>query len=323
MLEKIKLFFDSNGVEYIEQGNNVKSGNININCPFDCNDPSYHLGINQDGFFACWLNREHSGKNINKLLTQIVGYPVNLEWSTSLINESRDIRFRINDIFNPSIVEKKQDGIKKKLRLFPEFTEINDHGTTKRFWQYFISRGFTDKFLLRKLLDRNNIKACLINDYNSRIIFPIYYMSELVTWNARTIGKNILPRYKCLDSAQSLMKITDCLYDFDNLINARGKVLFIVEGGFDCLKLQYLLPFGYSTTCLFTNKISDNQIYLLKQLAQNFEQIRLLLDDDGILKSIGMKTRLSIIKNIKFQFLPKGCRDPAELDLAALNELIN
>ena len=50
----IRDYFDSEGVQWWDEGDNVTDGWVNINCCF-CSDHANHLGINlENKMFHCW-----------------------------------------------------------------------------------------------------------------------------------------------------------------------------------------------------------------------------------------------------------------------------
>ena len=318
----IKNIFSQYNIEYAESGKNISKGWIGINCPFCEEDEGFHLGINEKSrFWSCWKNSKHRGKGYYNLFKKLLKCS---EQQLRLLCE--DKKLLIEDEFN-SIKDKlniKTDRKENKVELLnflPEFMEIKNSGITKRFWDYLVERGFDNPDII---ISKYNLKCCLVGEYKFRIIIPIYKDGKLVTWTSRSLYKNAKLRYLTHPIKDSVLNIKDTLFNYD-YINNGGEVLFITEGPFDAIKMQYLFPFpSYKATCLYTKSISDVQEVLLYYIAPNYNKVILLLDKNEISQSFFMMSNLSFISNFETMIFPfNDIKDPGELTKEHMNILLN
>lgn len=307
----IKILKQHN-IEFRESGENVSKGYIGICCPFCNDDENYHMGINpKTRFWSCWKNSNHKGRGYYKLFKKLLNCSEEqlrfLCKDKKLLIEDEFLNIK-NKLAPKNIVK---NNCLSELKFLSEFMEIKDYGDTKRFWDYLIDRGF-DKPL--KLISKYNLKCCLIGNYKFRIIIPIYKNNELVTWTSRSIYKNAKLRYLSHPKEQSISNIKDTLFDYD-YINEGGDVLFITEGPFDAMKLQYLftLP-NYKATCLYTKSIAPQQEVLLSGIAKKFRKVIIMLDRNEIGSTFELGKRLNYIPNLTLKSFPfNDIKDPGEL----------
>lgn len=308
----IKILKQHN-IEFREEGKNISKGWIGINCPFCQDDEGYHLGIfPKTRFWSCWKNNNHKGNGYYRLFKK-------------LLNCSEEqLRFLCED--KKLLVEDEFLTIKNKLsatktvaksnclsglKFLPEFMEIKDYGDTKKFWDYLIDRGFDEPL---KLISKYTLKCCLIGNYKFRIIIPVYKNNELVTWTSRSIYKNAKLRYLSHPQEQSILNIKYTLFDYD-YIKVGGDVLFITEGPFDAMKLQYLFTSpNYKATCLYTKSITSQQEVLLSSIAKKFRKIIIMLDRNELRSTLELSKRLNYIPNLTLKSFPfQDVKDPGEL----------
>lgn len=314
MKDKIIDFLDSNNIYYITKGKNVRKGNVNIQCPF-CGslDNSQHMGIKlENGIYGCWRDSSHNGRDFAKLIQVLIDVSYQEAcrlWKTDVVPlGSNSLLSQVNEKFRrDDEVEKVLGGV-DRLVIPKEFAEIKKTGTKKRFFDYFIKRGFASSDVM-SLIEYYGIKCCNVGYWKNRIIFPIYYEKKLVTWVGRSLYNNAALLYMDLSIEKSVRHSKFCLYNYDELMKTSRKIgLFITEGLFDCIKLNYFLSSNYEATCLFTKTIRDEQKYLLKELSHRFEKIILLLDKDASTEILRMERELCFIDNVSFKFL--DVKDP-------------
>lgn len=201
------------------------------------------------------------------------------------------------------IVVKRLGGIKDLL--FPqEFYNIKNENIYSIFYNYLKKRGFDD---IDTLVKKYNLKCALTGDWRYRVIFPYFMDEKLVTWTGRVIvdDKDIF-RYRDLEIDKSVRHVKFCLYNWDT-IKKGGKVLFITEGQFDALKLDFYS--GYNATCLSTTSIRPEQVVLLNEISDNYEKIYIILDKGAEVQSMNLLKELSFIRNISELKLPDGVKD--------------
>lgn len=317
------------GIEYVTEGPNVARGNINIKCPLCSNDPSHHMGLSLDKpWWACWRDRTHRGGKPNFLIR-------------TLLNTSREQTQEIIADFGGGSLEETtelladmHEGIKRRKALHrlpmpEEFVALDatKFGARARpFRDYMVSRGFpeSDHHRLAELYD---LRICTMGEYHDRLILPVYYQG-LATWTGRSIFKDAKTRYKTLSTDKdkaapytpARYAVTDLLYNFEQLRQSGGDKLFIVEGPFDALKLDfYGRTHGGRATCLFGLSVSPMQQRLLAELSEVYDKMFLVLDPGAFSQQVGM---MSALPGVKQKFLPDVYKDPGEMPKAVIKDFI-
>jgi 5S rRNA maturation endonuclease (ribonuclease M5) len=210
--------------------------------------------------------------------------------------------------------------IKKQLLLSNDFHNIEDFGSTKKFYDYLIYRGFNK---IKDLINYYKLKCCLINKFNNRLIFPIYEKGKLITWVGRSVYRNDCLPYMAQPQVDSIKITTDCLYDYDNIIEG-GEILFICEGVFDCMKINWYTIEEIKATCLFTKRMSYYQQSLLLPLIDKYNKIIILLDPDAEINAQQIYDEITwMSNNIKIGEIQKGFKDVGEMKEKDINILIN
>lgn len=324
-------------VPFVESGPNVKRGELGIQCPF-CGsaDPSHHMGLNlETGWWSCWRNRsQHSGKSPIRLLMKLLRVPY---------GRAREIAGLGDDYVDPEgfdamaarLLQGGQDArpgqTERRVLHFPDnFPSIKRSGAlTSRHWEYlYYDRGFNGASGLGEDVDvlcrqyrlaagsylraRNEEKD---QDFRDRVILPYYQDGQLVTWTGRAITGSRF-RYLDLSLDESLLPPKETLFNHDAIYRG-GKVLVLVEGPFDALKLDfYGKPWGVRAVALSTNSITDSQAFLLQAAESHFERVLVMLDNADeldIVDSMRMEQELCFLRNVSTASVPCGAKDAGEL----------
>lgn len=320
-------FLTANDIYYTDSGNNVKQGNVNIHCCFcGSDDPSEHLGIalQSPHVWGCWRNQKHRGKNIIDLIVKLTNYSWSeakaiAEEDKSLLEDS-EVSMKIKDIFSDKQVVEEKKGV-KHLEFPSSFKDIVPEGLYTRFGSYVYSRGF-DSVDTARLIQYYNLKGCLVGDYVYRLIIPVYYGNQLVTWTGRSIGNSEL-RYLDLSPDKSVIALKETLLDYDNLLEKGGRRLYVVEGAFDVFPIFLWGDEDVEATCTFTVNMSNQQKYLLSMLSKRFNEIVFLPDSEFEMNAWELKNDLAYIKNIRVQMLPLNVDDPGDLSGRQIRSLVN
>ena len=253
MIDFIRLLKDHN-IDYKQE----VDGWINLQCPICRHQGSrgYKGGINlAGGFYHCWVCNGSSIEKVFSELLQVSFYEAKkilLEYETDTV-----IRSKLN--------RKVSKGSNIELPGAP--IENND-----RFYNYLFNRNF-DPFYL---CDNYKIKSSgITGDYSFRIIIPIFYQKNLVSFQARSIYSkekckelDIL-RYKNYPIELSKVNIKHILYNLDNCLE---DWLVVVEGVFDCWRLG---PKNIAAT--MGTSASPKQINLL---AKRYKKVIFLFDNE-------------------------------------------
>ena len=313
----IEDFLNTNHIQYIDHGVNVKKGEINIRCPYCGDDPSMHLGVDEERLvFSCWRNASHRGK-LHKLIMLLgrcsFATACEILGQNSLWFDKGEFDLFMNDpegFFNPT------EKVKKVLKVNP-FKDYSD-AIPDRFVDYMVSRGFFRKHI-PKLFEDYKMQYCTEGLYKNRIVLPIFMRGEQVTFTSRAIGEGI--RYLSLSEDQGAIEsIKETLFNFDNM---SGEILFLCEGPLDALKLDfYGKKLGCRATCLFGKNIKANQVLLLDELLENFNKLVILLDNTEFDSSLRIDRLLSFIKKpVVIGHLPEGVSDPGDLSIIQVKQL--
>ena len=303
-------------IPWVSRGPNTKRGEVSIRCPF-CgeDDPSEHMGIALDReAWGCHRNPSHRGKHPHRLIQALLSCSANqAKLVVAQFNQAdpetldQALAALLPDYVAPSSPAKAP-----RLRLQPEFKAITQARPLNRFWAYLYKRGFDDPDYLAACY---NLKCCVIGRWKDRIIIPVYRHKELVAWTGRAIQKPIeAPRYL---STSDVIKTV--IYNEDEIMEG-GDILFITEGPFDALKMDYYgYHLGARATCVFGTSITIDQISLLRQASKKFRKVVLLLDLDAMETAFNT---LEWLPEAIMGTLPDGADDPGSLLRAEVHNLI-
>jgi hypothetical protein len=290
-------------IEYVSRGPNTRRGEVSCRCPF-CgdDDPSQHLGISLSSEnWGCLRSQTHRGHSPVRLIEALLGCGTSKARDLYTFYSQAD-----PDAFDHPLIEPKAP-IKTKVFL-PDGMPI-DYGTgTKRYWTYLYARGFDDPALL---CQRYRLKACTTGRYEGRIIIPLYDKTGLVGFQGRSIyGNQHVVRY--LSSSEDVKKT---LFGLDTLDG--GDVLYICEGPFDAMKLEFYGE-GIQATCTFGVTLTQEQIALIRGLQKKYKCLILLFDPD-----IGpVYDWLEWLPGVTIGELPAGAKDPGDMSRTQIRSLL-
>ncbi len=332
-----KRFCDQNRIEYITKGVNVKRNEINISCPFCADDgnpdPSYHLGVNPKSLsFSCWRNQQrHRGRRLHRLLMRLarINYDeaCRLLGTVVIISDLEDWRAMSAKLRKHESLFGGDDGLDlpSELDMPSEFRDFKGSKAELPFSRYLNSRGFPQRHV-HKLAECYDLKYVKSGQWSNRIIVPLYLNYELVGWTSRSIDKRSELRYLTLSEDDgALVNIKTMLYQYDDLLDSGGDVLFIVEGPFDVLKLDYFArQFNCRATCIFGKAAKPPQMYLLNSLCKIFHKVVILLDPNEVGNRLEMVRELSVFGDrIMQKDVSKWADDPGDLQSRHIKYLIN
>lgn len=310
------------GIDHIERGPNVKRGEINIRCPF-CGsaDPSYHMGLSlSTGFWACWRNKSHRGKSPLRLLMRLLLVPY---WKARQLAGLDDTyvdpegfdavaaRVMGRDLSMTRMEQVQRD----YLSMPDEFDLIVPRGQSRLHWRYLQDTRLFGDFTA-DAIERYLLLYATTGSMWYRVIFPYITNGELVSWSGRDISGQSPLRYRDLELDECLIKPKENLYNHDAIISG-GKVLCVVEGPIDTVKIDLFgANEGVRAVGLSTNSMSDEQLWLLTEAADNFDKLVVLMDEKksglGLVDSMRMKAEISSIKNATIMPVPLGAKDAGE-----------
>lgn len=244
-----KLFRDYN----VPYSLRINRGWVNCNCPYcDTKSTSFNLGFNPAGnYYHCWKSKHN--------------YPIRQVLSTLLNVSESSIDNILVDYqgVGETLSEKKTSNIK--------YLELPTNTFTKAERKYLKSRDFDPKYLYKKY---HIVGGGIDGDWKFRIIIPVYYQGQLLSWTGRSIlSKEKLkqldiPRYKNLSIEKSVKNIKELFFNIDN---CKSDTVVLTEGAFDVLR------FDGNAICSMGTELTESQINLL---ASRFRKIFILFDNE-------------------------------------------
>lgn len=223
-------FFQHYNIRYWTEGRNVSPGWTNTKCVF-CFDNSNHLGWNtstDDPYCNCWKCGRHSlESSVAKILR--VSF-----------DKAADIIRQYQTVYIPQpIVKKKAEATSIKLPGGP----LNRFHT-----QYLESRGFDPAQLVSDYHIQGTGPLEIFDGVNfgMRIIIPIYFLGQLVSFQGRDITGS-QERYLGCPIKSSVLEYKTIFYNWDHIQFQRAVV---VEGIFDVWRMGdgYIGSFGTEMT---------------------------------------------------------------------------
>jgi hypothetical protein len=244
-----KLFRDYN----VPYSLRINRGWVNCNCPYcDTKSTSFNLGFNPAGnYYHCWKSKHN--------------YPIRQVLSTLLNVSESSIDNILMDYqgAGETLSEKKTSKI--------NYLELPTNTFTKAERKYLKSRDFDPKYLYKKY---HIVGGGIDGDWKFRIIIPVYYQGQLLSWTGRSIlSKGRLkqldiPRYKNLSIEKSIKNIKELFFNIDN---CKSDTVVLTEGAFDVLR------FDGNAICSMGTELTESQINLL---ASRFRKIFILFDNE-------------------------------------------
>ncbi len=251
MYDFVSLLNDYN----IEYKNDTKEW-ININCPFHENGSrGFKGGLNiEKGYYHCWTCTGHSTEEVFAELLQVS------------FHKAKEI---LKQYSTESVLHNKLNHKKVNIDISLPGEEIENKGMA---YLYVSKRGFKPDYIIR---DYGITWGGITGDWSFRIIIPIYYNKQLVSFQARSIFSKAkcdelqILRYKNYSIEKSIINPKHILYNLDNCLEKR---VLVVEGVFDCWRL------GPKNVCAtMGTSLSEEQIILL---ANRFDEITFLFDNE-------------------------------------------
>lgn len=333
----VESFLHTHRIPFITQGVNVKLGEYNIKCPFCHDDPSYHCGIDPINLrWSCWRNNSHRGKTLHYLIYKLLNCSYD---QVSKILGSEEIW--VDEDFWKNIDSStlfKEDSKKVEndysiLEIPKEFKPFKGYKSQIPFEDYLISRGFDFNVLLDFVLQYNLRYTTQIEydptnifyRFSNRIIFPLTYKDKLVNFTGRSILPNEELRYYSLSSKKgALISIRELIFNFDELKKSEGDKLYVCEGPFDAVKLDFFgKSKGARATCFFGKNYTQEKLWKLVELCENYKKLIILLDNKEIKTSLELKDDLAFLSSkVVIGHLPENVKDPGDLSAQQVYDLI-
>lgn len=323
----IELFLQEHNIDYRLAGNNVAKGNLNIDCPW-CKDSKgkFHMGINIDKLvYGCWKDTQHRGNKLAYLISCLIH--CSYKRAKQIIGESKikiDGEISLNATLNRLLYKNSNnttcESNDREGYDLSEFDTFKTISYDSNHYNYLTTRGFDDIMLL---IDKYDLRYSTLKSWKDRVIFPIHINDQLVTWQGRDVTGKAYLRYKDLSKDKSKTFLKSCIYNYDNLVNG-GDILYVCEGIFDAIKIDFYTHSNVSATCVFTKTVSKEQYRLLFKIVNKFKQVRILFDQNTVKQANRVKGELSVFnKNIKVVYLDSSIKDAGDMSKEQIKEMIS
>lgn len=224
--------YDKCGVPYPTEGSYALNGWVNTQCPY-CESTSALLGFNEEGkYFNCWKCGAHPLiPTIHKL------FP------------SHEVHNVLQKIKGAKLTFKKPRQFAKKCILPFGTTEL-----TSVHKKYLAKRGFNADELVNVWGIKATTKAGI---WGNRIIIPIYYNGELVSYQGRDITDKAKSKYLTARPTEEAYFHKHTVYGHDQALG-KSKIL-VTEGVTD------VWNFGVGAVCTFGIDYSKEQVMCLSR----------------------------------------------------------
>lgn len=252
---KILELYQDFSIEHLTEGHkHCRPGWVQVECPFCEGNPGYHLGFHmQSGKYTCW---RCGGKSPVYALAGILKIKY---------TKARELIKAYGGISRISLPDKKSR-INLKDFHFPS----GICALSQRHLSYLSKRGFDAKKLVKKWELRATGPVSHLDkaDYKHRIVAPVFWGGEVVSFQARDVTNKSDTKYKACSLERETVHHKDIVYGRPEYWGATG---VCVEGITDVWR------FGFESFATFGIKFTTKQI---RVIAKNFERVAVVFDPE-------------------------------------------
>lgn len=284
-------------IDFSKNDKNSTEGWIQVRCLW-CDDPSKHLGINED---SNWINCWRCGPR-----GTLVDFVV--EYDKVSHTKARQILSTFPKPFIESSYE--ESPIKFSSLEMPIGTGPINEKNSSLVHRFLSLRGFDPKFICEKykLLYP---KRDYLGKYKFRIFIPIFLNHEIVTFQTRDVTNESFHPYLSWPDDKSERPIKHCLYEIDKIKD----VAVIVEGVIDQWKL------GDGAIATFGINFTKEQIKLLSD--KRPKKTYILFDPEPTALEQAEKLARSIWFSETIVLELENWSDPGDMPIEKGRELMN
>lgn len=306
-------------LEYSEGGAHTHAGNLYLPCPF-CNDPEgkHRMGLHlASPVWGCWRNPKHRGSDPVRLIRALL----RCSW-TAAVQEAKDDtpdRSSTTSLKERLALmgEQKRERVDATLPAPKGLVPISGAVHPPEAWAlaYLRRRGFPGQDADR-LCEQYDLTCGTEGRWQNRIVIPLCDLKgRTVAWTGRHVGNSPL-RYDTEGPTGNV------LYNGRKVAREGGKVLALVEGPFDCLKIDfYGKAHGLRATALI-GLGGAGKVGLIARVFERggFERLLVLLDRGA--QGLAQQLRRDLLPlPADLGRLVRGCKDPGELQAAQVRAL--
>lgn len=253
---KIIDYYKDNAVPFITEGHkHCRPGWVNIECPFCTGNPGWHLSYNlTENYFTCWRCGYHTIPEVIMKLSN-VKYPVAKEIIKTYGGKTRQ--------------RKKRTAFRVKHKLFklPSLTLpiTNQHKT------YLKRRNFnSDKIeTIWGVKGTGPISMLDGINYSHRLLIPIYWDGEIISFTSRDITGKAQEKYKSCPKIREKIEHKHILYGIQS--TWQSGIGICVEGPTDVWRM------GEQTFGTFGIKYTQQQV---RTIAKHFKKVGIFYDNE-------------------------------------------
>ncbi|OQC75344.1 MAG: DNA primase [Spirochaetes bacterium ADurb.Bin001] len=286
------------GIPYVVKGSghsHATPGWINIHCPFCVGERDFHLGIpvKKPMSSHCWRCGSHSTANA---ISKILGFP-------------SDKIYNIIKNYMGSTVVTRRGKIEPRVNIYPlkfpqPFGTLNTVGK-----RYLESRGFDPTELISQWGIQQTGPVSFLDkiSYSNRILIPIHWDGELVSFQTRDITGKADRKYMACPLKREVINHKTILYTSAN--NQKGwnryPALVVVEGVFDVWRL------GPCAAATFGTSIKMEQVLAL---AKSHDRFFVVFDNESQAQGEARKLAVKLKALGKIVFIETVKTDPGDMD---------
>lgn len=251
-MDVIKLYQDFNIPHKTEGHKHCRPGWVNTPCPFCTGNPGYHLGYDlEENYFYCWRCGRHSIWETVQTLIGIKAFEV-----TPLLKQ-----------YGGSFVKIKKDR-ESKIGILPFALPSDVKPLSPQHKRYLEGRGFDVDKLERQwsLLSTGPMSMLGQTNYGNRILLPMYWNKQMVTFQTRAVNKENQKKYLACSKDYEVLHHKHILYGDQSKWRDVG---LIVEGATDVWRM------GPETCATLGIKFKMQQVAIL---AKRFPMAGVMFD---------------------------------------------
>ncbi|MBT7930177.1 hypothetical protein HN682_09755 [Candidatus Peregrinibacteria bacterium] len=317
----IRKYLSSQDIHFKEEGENIGQGSIGICCP-SCGDDNYHMGIDVDTkIYNCWKCEEQG--NLASLIMLLEDVTLQSAFDrikagqTEKVIDRKNFFEQVQDILckvvygGEKVITKGQHEKKLEVPFTHHLHELDEQFIFDRMFLKFIKeRNYSPEELAEW-----GIVAEVVGEYGYRLMFPITYEGEVVSYLGRTVS-NDKTKYKNCSNDTAIIPMRKLLYGYDYITKGQDS-LVICEGVFDTIRFGKGVAVG-----IFGKDMSVDQMALLCSLDIR-KEIWIALDGEALYDADKIAKNLKPLVNaqVKILVLESG-KDPDNYPREELLELI-
>jgi len=296
----IRAYLQDRTVMFATEGKNVSPGWIGIQCVF-CDDRENHLGINlTSNAVSCWRCGKKSIIKLIRALENDCFYSEALAIMEKYEDPSRLLLIATDEVETPRIA---------KVDIPKNFEKLSWNKYPNMIKVFLESRGFNVESFLR---ERISYYSGFTGDFKFRLILPVMYRNQLVSYVGRDVTGKSSIKYRNLEEEKSVIPIKNTLYGFDDV--PPGGNVVVVEGPLDQIRL------GAGSVATFGTQWTMKQVSLLRGLNPN--KLFILFDSEDVARDSAKKLSDQIWFCDSEVIELDGKKDPGELTIEEGKELM-